>query len=102
MDPYRAFGQYPSTQLGPQSVLALAPGASHAAYQSLANIPVYSLKGPSEDELVKEMLLALASGPCNVKAVGEAVKAEVDQVLLAAAALAKMGLLSIRQAPSGE
>jgi starch synthase len=94
-DPFRAFGHYATAHVTAQSLLALAPGASHASYQALRNDPVFNLGEPFEPDDVRQIVQLLEQGPLQIKAIADATNIAMGHVIMAASVLAKMGLVSI-------
>jgi alpha-maltose-1-phosphate synthase len=101
MDPFHAFGAYPTVMLGPQTRLALADGDVAAARERLATlrrlvmVDYAKLVHPSEAE-TDAVLQALAAGP---RTAGECVAAiaagRQPYVLRGLAWMAKMGVLRV-------
>jgi glycosyltransferase involved in cell wall biosynthesis len=97
MNPYRQFSHYPTDQILPTTMVSVWPGVSEANFADLASNPLFSygeLVLPPTT-LVTSMLLAVGEGEVSVQGLAQAVGAGADQVLIAVAVLAKMGLVRL-------
>jgi glycosyltransferase involved in cell wall biosynthesis len=97
-DFYEVFGHYPTAPLGPQTLIALAPGASLERYRAIARHGLFPLD-PAPERLAEPLWPVLADGPVTVAEAAQATGAPVRTLTLAVGALAKMGLLILGSAP---
>jgi glycosyltransferase involved in cell wall biosynthesis len=94
-DFFAAFAHYPSATIGAATVLAIAPGATLARYRAVAGHPLFPMD-PAPERLVAPIWSALEAGARTVAAVAQATDLPLRNVVLAAGALAKMGMLDLR------
>jgi alpha-maltose-1-phosphate synthase len=98
MNPFQSFAHYPTALIQASTQVSLAPGASKAAYLTLARQPLFSYADlvlpPAA--LVDNMIALLGEKELAVQELADLVKVEVDPVLIAVSVLAKMGLVRLR------
>jgi alpha-maltose-1-phosphate synthase len=94
LDPFHAFGHYPTRQISLDARLVLAPGASEAAYRRLAGHVLF-IQGTPPEPLALGLLALLQSGPATVAQATGALRCPPAAALLAAAVLAKMDLIRL-------
>ena len=97
LDPFRAFEEYPTLPLGSGTAIALRPGASATGYAALARDSMFSYLPAAlpDGALVTALLTRLGSGSMTIDALAEGIGTATQNVVLAAAVLAKMGLVRV-------
>lgn len=100
MDPFHAFGNYPSHVLGTETVLRLVDASPDVAirrvqqYQQLAMVNFAKVVLPSNDDMVA-ILTAASNGPCPAgKMIQSITPARQAQALRTIGWLAKLGVLA--------
>jgi glycosyltransferase involved in cell wall biosynthesis len=95
LDPFRLFAGYPTREISRQTRLCFAEGATVAEYRALREHPLFDYaKGVLPDPvLVAGMMAAAPEQGGTVEALARRVGAAPDEIVLAVAALAKMGLV---------
>jgi starch synthase len=94
LDPFNAFGHYPTHQIRLDTRLALTPGASETAYRRLAGHVLFIQAAPPEP-LALGLLALLRSGPATPAQATGALRCTPGAALMAAAVLAKMNLIRL-------
>ncbi|WP_293903864.1 glycosyltransferase family 4 protein [Phenylobacterium sp.] len=94
LDPFDAFGHYPTFSLGPRTLLSPAEGASMARFEQIAAHPLFwEVAMPHE---MTQALMALAlHGPVGVADAAATLALNVTVVIRSAGLLAKMGLIRL-------
>ena len=91
-DPFRAFAHYPSDNIGPQTALRPAPGASATALDAaLGHILFRELSTPHD--LLRRIWGAIEGGGDSVQAVSAATGLNIALVARAVGTLAKIGVV---------
>jgi glycosyltransferase involved in cell wall biosynthesis len=98
MDPFRAFGHYPTATVQPTTLVSLRPGATGAAYADLAGHALFSYanKVLPAQAVVETLLGALARTERPVEGLAVQAGIGLGGVVLALSVLAKMGLVRLR------
>lgn len=98
MDPYRSFGHYPTALIQPTTLVTIAPNATRAAYEQLAQHGLYSYatKVLPAAEGVERLLTVLGQGVLSVEALAEQTGTDLGATVQAVSVLAKMGLVRLR------
>jgi len=95
LEPFTAFGHYPSKTVGPQTLVFGVPGADAARYRKLAEHQLFPV-APAPFDHVEGLLARLeASTVATVADVAQALDIEMSAAVLFVAALAKMDLLRL-------
>ena len=95
LDPFAAFGHYPTAQIVPGTMVSLMPGAAKEAYRErLAHILFFGVKAP--ERFAIPMLEALRLGDETIAGLGAKVGLAAAPAALAIGALAKMGIVRLR------
>lgn len=97
LDPFRPFAHYPTHAIGPETPIALSPGVSSKDYLALASDPLFSYLPAAlpDEQTVRAIMAALAAAPRSIRDISGGAPGDLQRVLLAAAVLAKMGLVRI-------
>ena len=97
LDPYQSFGHYPTARIQPGTLVAAASGADCETYAQLAGHGLfsYAAKILPAPEVVARLLAVLGQGECSAQLLAEEAGIEVGAAVLAAAVLAKMGLVRL-------
>ena len=96
LDPFAAFGHYPTAQIGPTTVVSLAPGATEELYRErLGNVLFPGVNAP--ERFAIPMLGALRAGDETIATLGAKAGLGVAHAALVVGTLAKMGLVHLRR-----
>jgi glycosyltransferase involved in cell wall biosynthesis len=96
-DFFEVFGHYPSARIGPDTQAVLAEGVTLEAYRAVAGHSLFPMD-PAPERVVGPLWPLLAAGPISLAQAAERAGLPLRPVVLAAGALAKMGL--VRLSPS--
>jgi alpha-maltose-1-phosphate synthase len=102
LDPFLAFGHYPTRQIGPDTMLMIRSGATLESYKALATHALYNYAAralPPADAVAQAVAL-LAAGPKSVADLARAIGVNDTAAVRAVAVLAKMGWLELAGKPS--
>jgi hypothetical protein len=91
-DFFEVFGHYPTATLGPETRIALAPGATIERYQATARHALFPMD-PAPERLAAPLWPLLAAGPLSLAEAAQATGAPLRALTLCVGALAKMGLV---------
>lgn len=94
LDPFYAFGHYPTGHIGPATRLAAAPGASPERLQALCGHPLFSMLPAPKAQLAALLALALAAD-VSVQDASERLPLNLPATVRATGILAKMGLVRL-------
>jgi hypothetical protein len=100
MDPYLAFGHYPTRQLHPETRVSLTPSAGGALYDTLSAHPMYQYAAAllPPPELATSLLSAVQAPSSSINEVGARAGIDLPTCLLALSVLAKMGMVKFHPA----
>ncbi|MFZ5776003.1 MAG: glycosyltransferase family 4 protein [Thermodesulfobacteriota bacterium] len=103
MDPFRAFGHYPTALIQPATIVSLTPGADGQRYRALVGHPLfgYADKVLPQVALVEAVLAALAEEGLPLAALAGRLGLDLGGVVLAVAVLAKMDLVRLASEDGG-
>jgi glycosyltransferase involved in cell wall biosynthesis len=99
LDPFLAFGHYPTHRMGPRTLVAVAPGATLEGYRQLSADKLFPRAGVS-DVLAGPIWAILKDGPSTIEAISAAANLSVGWGMTVIGAMAKMGMVEFRE-PSG-
>jgi glycosyltransferase involved in cell wall biosynthesis len=99
LDPFRAFAEYPTRTIAPETELRLRAGASFGAYNAMIGEFLFGYEPAAlpKPEFVAAVLEALEKGKTTPAAIAGHCACEAAPVVLAAAILLKMGLVRIAE-----
>jgi glycosyltransferase involved in cell wall biosynthesis len=97
LDPFLAFGHYPTHRMGPQTLVALAPGATLEAYRQLSADRLFPRAGVSE-VIAGPIWAILKEGSSTIEALSAAASLSVGWGMTVIGGMAKMGLVELREA----
>jgi hypothetical protein len=97
LDPMLAFAGYPTHAIGPETRLEAMSGATIEAYRAIKTDALFSYvpEALPADELVAALLGGLSKGGATASELAASVKADPGPIAMAAAVLAKMGLIKV-------
>ncbi len=94
LDPFNAFGHYPSHQIGPETPLAIAPGATANLLAACLDHPLF-LSTPSPRDLVLKVFAAVESGETSPATIAIRLKFPISAIGRTLGQLAKMGVVRL-------
>jgi glycosyltransferase involved in cell wall biosynthesis len=95
-DPFAPYAHYPTRQLSPASRISLRPGADAARRNDVMASPMFPAS-PASPQVVDPLWALLERDAVVVGEAAQALQLPVRNVLLAAGALAKMGLVAVSE-----
>ena len=94
LDPFRAFGHYPTSEITPATRLAAAPAAAVARFRELAAHPLF-VDVAVAPPVAEALLARVTSGPLRVAEAAAALGVPAAVIGPTAGLLAKMELLTL-------
>jgi starch synthase len=94
LDPYYAFGHYPTAHIGPAVRLSLAPDASRERLAAVMNHPLFG-EGPAPNSQLEAIYAALEPGDLTLADLAGRLPLNIPATARAAGVLAKMGLVRL-------
>jgi glycosyltransferase involved in cell wall biosynthesis len=94
LDPFHAFGHYPTSMIGGDTVVSLVPGATVELYRDRVSDDLFVNVGAA-DLVVSLMWPRLEAGPTTVAALAKDAKLSVGWANAVVGALAKMGVVRL-------
>ena len=97
LDPFSAFAEYPTEPITPDTQMRLREGASFATYRALTGEFLFGYEPETlpKPEFVSAFLEAVGAGATTPASIAARLSCETASVVLAAAILAKMGVMRI-------
>lgn len=92
LDPFTAFGHYPTHEVTPATMVAITDGSSPQLCATLRSLPLFPLD-PAPEKLVAPLWPAPERGPVKIGEGATIVGCDVRTALMAICALAKMGVV---------
>jgi starch synthase len=100
LDPFRAFGHYPTHQMGPHTLVRLLPGATRETHHRRSHEDMFPNTGVS-DSLAAKIWAVLDAGEVSVEALSAASGMSIGWGTTVMGMMAKMGLVEL-SAPGGD
>ncbi|MGZ6039191.1 MAG: glycosyltransferase family 4 protein [Phenylobacterium sp.] len=94
LDPYRAFAHHPTALIGPDTLVALAAGATLDDYRGRCADGLFPY-GNVPEAAVLPMWSRLQAGACPVAGLAQVASLSPDWAVIVVATLAKMGLVAL-------
>ena len=94
LDPFEAFGHYPTHQIGPATVVAVTPGATHAQVTACIEHPLFG-GSPSPRDLLLRTFAAVEAGDTAPATIATRLNYPVSAIGRTLGQLAKMGMVRL-------
>ena len=94
LDPFRAFGNYPTHQIGPRTVVRLSPGATQELHRQRSADSMFPQSGIS-DSLAAKIWAVLNNGEVTVEVLSATAKMSIGWGTAVIGMMAKMGLVEL-------
>jgi len=94
LDPFTAFGHYPTREVTPATMAALTDGSSYELYTTLRSLPLFPMD-PAPEKLVAPLWPALERGPVTIGEGATIMGCDARTALMVICALAKMGVVRL-------
>src|SRR5262249_32620308 len=94
LDPYQAFGHYPTSHIEPATRLTLAPGATREGLEAVRSHPLFT-ELPASPQQLGAIHTTLEAGPRTLAEVAIHLSLSIPVAARAAGVLAKMGIVQL-------